>query len=88
MIDQGALLPGAVPAEVNLAGQIDEVKRELALRHKVYRHWVAMKKMTQADAERHMLAMQAVLETLLRVESVLPELGRVDQLNRGQEPPA
>jgi len=65
--DQGELIAPPAAADVPIAAQIDEVLRELAMRRKVYGHWVAIKKMTQAESDRHMLRMQAVLSTLQRI---------------------
>lgn len=49
---------------VSLADQIAEVKRELEQRKRVYVRMVDNEKMTKAQAERQMLAMSAVLQTL------------------------
>ena len=58
--------------DVPIEEQIRAVRRELALRAKLYPVWVARKKLKQADADRELQAMEAVLKTL---ESV-PELER------------
>ena len=47
-----------------LDDQIAEVRRELALRERVYPNFVAKKRLTQEKADRHMAAMRAVLQTL------------------------
>lgn len=44
--------------------QIACVKREIAMRAKVYPRWVANEKMTQAKADAELAAMRAVLSTL------------------------
>jgi hypothetical protein len=44
--------------------QINEVKREIAIRQRVYPRWVADGKLTQAKADRQIEVMQAVLATL------------------------
>lgn len=50
---------------VAIAGQIAEVKRELALRTNTYPRLVAAAKMRQAEADLCMNRMQAVLDTLM-----------------------
>lgn len=50
--------------------QIAEVKRELALRERVYPGFVARGKMKQADADEHYARMKAALQTLLKVVEV------------------
>jgi hypothetical protein len=62
--DQGELIAPPNAADVPLTDQISEVQREIAMRRKVFPHWVQIKKMTQADSDRHMLRMIAVLATL------------------------
>lgn len=52
-----------------LAQQIAEVKRELALRERVYPGFVARQKMTQEAANEHMARMKAALHTLLKIEA-------------------
>ena len=47
--------------------QIACVKREVALRERLYPRWVAMQKMTQAKADTELAAMKAALATLERV---------------------
>jgi hypothetical protein len=55
--------------------QISCVKRELRLREHVYARRVSEGKMTQTDADVELQTMDAVLQTLERVRSVLrPEL--------------
>jgi len=53
--------------DVSLADQIAEVKREVAMRRKVYDHQVAVGKMLAADAEARTVRMVAVLQTLERL---------------------
>jgi hypothetical protein len=62
------LLPPASTIDVPLKDQIDEVAREIIMRQRVYGHQVAIKKMTQAEADRRILRMQAVLATLQRLK--------------------
>lgn len=50
---------------VSIETQIAEVKRELALRDRVYPHMVAAGKASQEEADEHMGSMRAVLNTLL-----------------------
>lgn len=49
---------------VALADQIACVRRELAMRQRVYPRWVHAGKMTQADSDREITTMIAVLATL------------------------
>lgn len=49
-----------------LAAQIAELKRERAMRARVYPHWVATKKMTQAQADRQNQCLDAAIATLER----------------------
>lgn len=50
-----------------LADQIAAVKREIALRERVYPRWVADRRLTQDKADREIAAMKAVLATLERL---------------------
>jgi hypothetical protein len=50
---------------VNLEEQIAEVRRELALRERVYPRWVAAGQLTKQTADRRLTVMRAVLRTLL-----------------------
>ena len=47
-----------------LPDQITCVERELGMRRRVYPRWVATGRMTQADADREIATMSAVLDTL------------------------
>lgn len=49
---------------VALADQISCVRRELSMRQRVYPRWVSAGKMTQADSDREITTMIAVLATL------------------------
>ena len=49
---------------ITLEAQITEVKRELALRSRVYPRWVSCGKLKRERADSLLEAMQAVLETL------------------------
>lgn len=53
-----------LPVQVSLADQVACVKREVALRMRVYPRWVAAGRMTQAKAATEIACMQAVLKTL------------------------
>lgn len=53
---------------IQIEEQIKEVKREIGLRERVYPRWVEMKKLRQEDADRHLAALCAALETLREVE--------------------
>lgn len=50
---------------VPLADQIAEIRRELALRQKVYARWLDSGRMQQWQADKFTGAMQGVLATLL-----------------------
>ena len=49
---------------IPLAEQIAEVKREIAMRKRVYPKWVATGRMTQEQADKQIAAMEAALGTL------------------------
>ncbi len=53
---------------IPISEQIAEVKRELALRERVYPSFIARGKMDQPEADKHMERMTAALHTLLWVE--------------------
>lgn len=53
-----------MPLEITLEQQIACVRRELALRQRVYPKWVSAGRMKQADADKELAAMQAVHDTL------------------------
>ena len=48
----------------NLTDQIACVKREIAMREKVYPRWIESRKMTQEKADREIKTMKDVLITL------------------------
>lgn len=52
---------------VTLEQQIACLRRELALRERVYPKWVASGRMTPVGADRELDAMRAALQTLVRV---------------------
>lgn len=64
--------------------QIAAVRRELAMRAKVYPRWVSQGKLSQDNADAEVARMQAVLATLERVDRGEqrdhPELHEVRQL--------
>ena len=49
--------------------QIAEVKRECAMRERVYGNWVVSGKMKLADSQRQIRRMAAVLATLERIKA-------------------
>ena len=53
---------------IPLADQIKEAKRELAMRERLYPGWIAKGTLKQADADRQLERMRAVLHTLLAME--------------------
>lgn len=54
---------------ISIAEQVKCVKREIAMRERVYPRWVASGKMPAAKADYETEAMKAVLETLKKVEA-------------------
>jgi len=54
---------------ISIDDQVKCVEREIKMRHSVYARRVADKKMTQAQADREIEAMEAVLGTLRDVQS-------------------
>jgi hypothetical protein len=52
------------PLPVPIAEQVAEIKREIALRQRVYPRWVGLGKLTQRAADRQIAVMQAVLAKL------------------------
>lgn len=67
---------------IPLADQIGEVETELAIRRNVYPYQVAKGKMEQAEADRRMANMEAVLATLRWIERnrdrIIADAARVD----------
>ena len=59
-----------------LAEQIACVRREIAMRERVYPKWVEGGRMKQADANRELETMKAVLETVQKVENAARMLGQ------------
>lgn len=53
---------------MTLADQITEVRRELDMRRALYPGWIRSGRLAQSTADQRMLAMEAVLETLKRLE--------------------
>ncbi len=60
----------------SLIEQIACVRREIAMRERVYPRWVAAEKMKQAKADEELATMRAVLETIIRVERAATMLGQ------------
>lgn len=54
---------------VPLRLQIQEVEREIRMRKQVYPRWITAGKMRRGEAELHIERMNAVLETLQRLEA-------------------
>jgi hypothetical protein len=68
---------------MTLEEQIAAVRRELALRKAVYPKWVMNGRIKQETADQELAAMQAVHDTLLRVNDLLVEqYGSVIDLQR------
>ncbi len=55
-------------AQPSLAQQIGCVKREIAMRRRVYPRWVADGRLIQSKADAEIAAMEAVLATLQALE--------------------
>lgn len=53
---------------ISLAEQIKCVKREIAMRARLYPQWVATGRLIQSKADAEIAAMKAVLETLESLE--------------------
>lgn len=62
------LFGGAV-VRVPVREQMRCVEREVRLRRSAYARWVASGRMKQAEADREIAAMEAVLDTLREVEA-------------------
>lgn len=62
-------------APITLADQIECVRREIGMRHRVYPRWVQIGRITQAHADHQIAAMQAVLETLEALQPAEPQQG-------------
>lgn len=56
-----------VEARVPIERQIAEVRRELAMRRRVYPRWVSAGRMAQDEADKFIAAMEAVQGTLERL---------------------
>jgi hypothetical protein len=54
--------------QITLWAQVQCVRREIAMRNRVYRRRVTEGKMTQATADKELAEMHAVYETLQRLE--------------------
>jgi len=54
---------------ITLAEQIDEARRELALRRKCYPTWVKSGKLAHEDAYHQLSCMEAIITTLLRLDA-------------------
>ena len=61
---EGALCQGSGRMKISLSQQIDEVKRELGERDRVYKRLVATHKMRESVADYQVARMRAVLATL------------------------
>lgn len=56
-------------APITIDQQIDCVRREINMRHRVYPRWVEIGRITQAHADHQIAAMEAVLATLEALEA-------------------
>lgn len=64
-------------ADIPLAEQVTELKRELHMRHRVYPKWVASGRMEQREADRHVARLEAAIETLSRLAEEQDRAGRL-----------
>lgn len=53
---------------ITIEDQIKAVEREIGMRRRVYPNWVASKRMNQEKADKEIASMEAVLETLKKVQ--------------------
>lgn len=54
---------------MTLADQIKEARREVALRRRVFPGWVASGRLSQADADHRIEAMDAIVASLLDLQA-------------------
>jgi len=54
---------------ITVAEQIDEARRELALRRKCYPAWVKSGKLDSQDAYHQLQCMEAIVKTLIRLDA-------------------
>lgn len=74
------LFSASAAPPVPLDRQIKAVERELAMRRRVYPSWVAKGRMSQANADEEIAAMEAVLATLRQAAALRAALDQVDAL--------
>lgn len=60
---------------ITLQKQIEVARREVQMRRRVYRRWVADGKMTQSDADFQIAGMEAIVQTLESLDQ--PTLGKM-----------
>lgn len=60
-------------ADITIDDQIACVRREIAMRHRVYPRWVLNGKMKAEEAEQEKDRMHAVLATLQKVKASAPK---------------
>lgn len=65
---------------IPLIDQIREIERELAVRRKVFPNWIRDRKISQAEADRRIATLEAVLTTLKK----LWELEEISMEMRGE----
>lgn len=61
MADNGELFPAATPDDVTMKQKIDELTRELKMRHKVYPNLVGQGRLGQNVARDRILVLRAIL---------------------------
>lgn len=64
---------------IPLSAQLAEVRREIAMRQRVYPRWVTAGRISQAEATERLATMEAIRQTLVRLidaekKAVAPEL--------------
>lgn len=69
---------------IPIGDQIECVKREIAMRERVYPTWVDRRRMSKEQADRELGRMRAVLATLQRIKEAMTKPDPMSQaLNEG-----
>jgi len=80
--DAGTVAPKKV--EVQIETQIAAVRREIALRRKLYPGWIENRRLSQKDADDEIAAMEAVHATLTDVQTLRHVRFSLDVLQAGE----
>ncbi len=65
-MNQATMFPEATPDDVRLHDKIQEIERELELRRKVYPRWVQAGKISQEQAHRQIIVLEAIYNDYIR----------------------